>query len=457
MGNSSSPFDLDLVLDLEHYTTEAHLNFVADSQGPSNSRIYTSAAFLTGDHNSTSFYGGRPVSLGPLTPENDDDVATAAMADADIGLAPPVTPLDHPWGQAVIPLGESECIHPISLELSPIPSRQSLARTAPTHSRTHANDAYLSCVDQNSYMEPRQDHCDQRHPSAFWEHTLDFSLGTVLHDECHLAFQPWVHSPHEGYQPLPRVRHACDDENTPALTRDVSLAMSRGSSHDIRAPRVPQRFPVIIKGRLHRRQAPIRKRRSSNNEARSHILRPSSSGEAENANKAFICPFARYGCLLSFKHKNEWKRHINKQHMHLGLRTSDVRNRSTGKTSMCYTCVAFTRSTIKRLASRTRAALKSTPRIVTTGRMKRPHAVSFRFALRRRRAAAPSATRSFVVPTCGTNVWSTSGSTWMRGNATDSLLSTPAIGETMHRCICGSSSTTRLYTTDMAGNSRIDR
>lgn len=52
------------------------------------------------------------------------------------------------------------------------------------------------------------------------------------------------------------------------------------------------------------------------------------SGQTKSArthtNRAFPCPFAPYGCPATFGSKNEWKRHINTQHMRLGYWRCDL-------------------------------------------------------------------------------------------------------------------------------------
>ncbi|KAL8775688.1 MAG: hypothetical protein Q9209_000184, partial [Squamulea sp. 1 TL-2023] len=40
--------------------------------------------------------------------------------------------------------------------------------------------------------------------------------------------------------------------------------------------------------------------------------------------RPFTCPFRRYGCSSSFGSKNEWKRHVSSQHIHLGIWRCDV-------------------------------------------------------------------------------------------------------------------------------------
>ena len=57
---------------------------------------------------------------------------------------------------------------------------------------------------------------------------------------------------------------------------------------------------------------------------RSGSYQPGRTGDKSKANghfttaRAFPCPFAVYGCESTFGSKNEWKRHVNTQHMRLG-------------------------------------------------------------------------------------------------------------------------------------------
>ena len=66
---------------------------------------------------------------------------------------------------------------------------------------------------------------------------------------------------------------------------------------------------------------PAKKSRAANK-------RPSGSSTSKSArthtNRAFPCPFATYGCPATFGSKNEWKRHINTQHMRLGYWRCDL-------------------------------------------------------------------------------------------------------------------------------------
>lgn len=57
-----------------------------------------------------------------------------------------------------------------------------------------------------------------------------------------------------------------------------------------------------------------------------HIC-PKSSPRKEQANKsktAYPCPFLPYGCPASFSSKNEWKRHLNTQHLSLSTYRCDL-------------------------------------------------------------------------------------------------------------------------------------
>lgn len=44
----------------------------------------------------------------------------------------------------------------------------------------------------------------------------------------------------------------------------------------------------------------------------------SNSKSTSTPNRAFPCALANYGCEATFGSKNEWKRHVNTQHMRLG-------------------------------------------------------------------------------------------------------------------------------------------
>ncbi|KAI4762548.1 hypothetical protein E4T52_04026 [Aureobasidium sp. EXF-3400] len=61
--------------------------------------------------------------------------------------------------------------------------------------------------------------------------------------------------------------------------------------------------------------------------AEHHYPCPNSSTRKEQANKAktaYPCPFLPYGCPASFSSKNEWKRHLNTQHLSLSTYRCDL-------------------------------------------------------------------------------------------------------------------------------------
>lgn len=85
--------------------------------------------------------------------------------------------------------------------------------------------------------------------------------------------------------------------------------------------------PVIRRRTARSRPAPYPSSKAAKRSCNSRSLtglRATQVGEIEGhsteaSSRAFPCPLTRYGCTSSFGSKNEWKRHINTQHLRLGF------------------------------------------------------------------------------------------------------------------------------------------
>lgn len=129
-------------------------------------------------------------------------------------------------------------------------------------------------------------------------------------------YEPTGTSP---YQPedSPRAPLEVEPMTPPSTDEPPSPAASSSSSEqsDIVPP-----HPCTRKRGVPCRPNSRRRRRQSNNNSRN----PSSS--ANRRAKVFICSFKRYGCDSTFGSKNEWKRHINSQHIKKSFWRCDLGN-----------------------------------------------------------------------------------------------------------------------------------
>lgn len=134
--------------------------------------------------------------------------------------------------------------------------------------------------------------------------------------------------PQEGYQTL-----YCGSEHdseplhqsqrTGSLLQDeeVGLTMIRDITQPVirrrrvrRAHSSPSTSPASSSSRRPTRE---RRLRSQQHDIHAEHLSPVYVSATQSA--AFPCPLAIYGCPSSFASKNEWKRHVNTQHMRLGF------------------------------------------------------------------------------------------------------------------------------------------
>lgn len=126
----------------------------------------------------------------------------------------------------------------------------------------------------------------------------------------------------EGYQlmevaeevqhKMPAVPSQCECAEMPDVHRgeEVAVVLRRRRAQSTRivaSPHLPSKVS---------RRPGAGKRRSSD---RDRV--PSNDGTEQcivNGKASFVCPFNKYGCQSTFGSKNEWKRHVNTQHMRLG-------------------------------------------------------------------------------------------------------------------------------------------
>lgn len=139
----------------------------------------------------------------------------------------------------------------------------------------------------------------------------------VIYDEDTVYYGSHASATYEGYQPVEpdediadsgvetEVNDARDSDYTPR-----SLNLRRRRPQPTRSTTSPRMTTRVTKRSSHTR-------RSSAPQSRTSASAPSSQSVAA-PNRTFACALAPYGCDSTFGSKNEWKRHVNTQHMRLG-------------------------------------------------------------------------------------------------------------------------------------------
>lgn len=142
------------------------------------------------------------------------------------------------------------------------------------------------------------------------QHYADAQPESLPVEEEHYAYGTYAQ---EGYQPMhedaqPVVQCVPDEtlaEDIPSHTdcSDVGPVYRRRRASAKSATSPPQGNRVTKRPLLGKRAATYQ-----------GAPRTDSTG-----NRAFPCPFATYGCASMFGSKNEWKRHVNTQHIRFGF------------------------------------------------------------------------------------------------------------------------------------------
>lgn len=147
---------------------------------------------------------------------------------------------------------------------------------------------------------------------------------TVAFDEDQGAYYPSYHV-QEGYQPMQM------NSEQPEDLPPIDTAIANGESHRSDSPNLRRRRPQATRSNTSPRLSSKTKttkrtngrKRSSSYPAKS--MNDKCNGHSQtNSNRAFPCPFVIYGCTSTFGSKNEWKRHVNTQHVRLGYWRCDL-------------------------------------------------------------------------------------------------------------------------------------
>ena len=138
----------------------------------------------------------------------------------------------------------------------------------------------------------------------------------LAYDDDTAYYGSYASAPHEGYHPV----------EAPGEPADSGVETDDNDSKDDDYTPLP---PNLRRRRPQAARAVLAPRTPSKVTKRSgHTRRPSTqhvrsrgnrhSGNNAAAPRAFPCALANYGCTSTFGSKNEWKRHVNTQHMRLG-------------------------------------------------------------------------------------------------------------------------------------------
>ena len=127
--------------------------------------------------------------------------------------------------------------------------------------------------------------------------------------------------PQEGFEPMEHESEPAPEQTPPAEVNGIvngngSMQRDRSSPD---SPNIRRRRPTATRAltsptKVSKRNSSSR-RSSSFSKTNGH--KDGSYAQAVS-NRAFPCPFAIYNCPSTFGAKNEWKRHVNTQHMQTG-------------------------------------------------------------------------------------------------------------------------------------------
>ena len=122
----------------------------------------------------------------------------------------------------------------------------------------------------------------------------------------------------EGYQPMQA------NEEHPITVPSNGVPSTRGDQRHAETPHLRKRRPQATRSITSPHLAskvtkrPAHPKRAASSRSSMHVENPNINSGRSAANTAFPCPFAIYSCTSTFGSKNEWKRHVNTQHIRLG-------------------------------------------------------------------------------------------------------------------------------------------
>ena len=158
----------------------------------------------------------------------------------------------------------------------------------------------------------------------------DAQTENTAFDDDQSTYATYASYAQEGYQPL--------QSNAESVTNGLpnGTKISYGEEHAPDSPNLRRRRAQTTRSitsphlpsKVSKR--PVTTKRSSSYQA-SASTNNCVTHSHFSSNRAFPCPFAIYGCGSTFGSKNEWKRHVNTQHMKLGFWRCDQCNQSERK------------------------------------------------------------------------------------------------------------------------------
>ena len=159
------------------------------------------------------------------------------------------------------------------------------------------------------------------------QHYPDPDLGVKLDLEPTMHVPPYPTGPVKvntlPYDDFESISSASSQTNTtsPETTPDTDLNLTR---HSISQSLLPTKTPISRRGKSGRPTGNrITKRQSSRTSSKSSCSQSTDSNPRDQP-KTFTCSFSHYGCASSFVSKNEWKRHVQSQHLQLGFYRCDL-------------------------------------------------------------------------------------------------------------------------------------
>ncbi|KAK5127086.1 hypothetical protein LTR85_008446 [Meristemomyces frigidus] len=141
----------------------------------------------------------------------------------------------------------------------------------------------------------------------------------VAFDDEHAGYGSY---PQEGYQPMDVAEEV--EHKTPVVPSQRDVVEAPNGHHGEEAAPVLRRRRAQSNRTVTSPYLPskVSKRPGVGKRTSSSQSKTTTDADAEpcvNGGRAsFVCPFYKYGCQSTFGSKNEWKRHVNTQHMRLG-------------------------------------------------------------------------------------------------------------------------------------------
>ena len=158
------------------------------------------------------------------------------------------------------------------------------------------------------------------------QHYPDPDFGVKLDPEATFHVPPYPTGPVSvntlPYEEFDSLSSASSQTNATSLeaTPDTDIALTTHSfSHSL----PPTKAPISRRGKSGRPTGNrVTKRQSSRTSKSSRSQSADSNGKGQS--RTFTCSFSHYGCGSSFISKNEWKRHVQSQHLQLGFYRCDL-------------------------------------------------------------------------------------------------------------------------------------